>query len=87
MSIEERLRKLEDDKLVEKLAVLYPRISSLEGKLVRARLEVVHIENARIANTYPELDKEAKEKKRKASQTFVAAPRVTDVGQPPQKKR
>ena len=65
-----RLKKLSDEVLIEKLAVLYPRVDNLEGKIVRARSEIVHIENARIAKAYPEL---SAEKRKKPAPAFIAA--------------
>jgi hypothetical protein len=63
-----RLKSLPDEKRIERLANLYSRVATLEEKLVRARLEVVHIEHARIAMAYPD----TVVRKRKIPTGFVA---------------
>jgi hypothetical protein len=63
-----RLKKVPDEKRIERLANLYSRVAGLEEKLIRARLEVVHIEHARIVMAYPETVVQ----KRKLPTGFVA---------------
>jgi hypothetical protein len=73
-----RLKKLPDEERVKRLASLYCRVALLEEKLVRARLEVVHIEHARIAMAYPEDDHT--KRKRKVVVSFVAGDATRAAG-------
>ena len=63
-----RMKHVPDEKRIERLAMLYSRVAGLEEKLIRARLDVVHIEHARIAMAYPETTL----RKRKAPTGFIA---------------
>jgi hypothetical protein len=63
-----RLKNVPDEKRIERLASLYSRVAGLEEKLIRARLDVVHIEHARIAMAYPDTTM----RKRKLPTGFIA---------------
>ena len=71
-----RLKKIESPILFKKKTILTGRVAKLETKLIRARLELVHVERAQfereqpslpLASTSPSTKNQQKEKKKKES--------------------